>query len=241
MSLTTASLRLIPQVKSEPHACRWFIFGVDGDVMKLKPKNWDSFQHYKDRRPPWIKLHRSMLDDRIFMRLPVASKALAPLLWLLASESETGEFDASTDELEFRLRMPRKEIESGLKSLIDNGFFVDASGMLAPRLQLAVPEKRRGETETEQNAAASALFESFWAAYPKKVGKDAAKKAFEKRSPDKQLLADMLAALAVQTKSTAWLKDDGQFIPNPATWLNQGRWKDESGSAAKPSFMAGVI
>lgn len=116
--------------------------------MQLIPKNWAKFQHYKDRCPPWIKLHRDLLNDRHFICLPTASKALAPMLWLLASESHDGSFDATPEELEFRLRMSRDEIVSGLKSLIDNGFFVDASTMLAPCLQTAIPE-REGETERE--------------------------------------------------------------------------------------------
>jgi hypothetical protein len=117
-------------------------------MMILKPKNWDKFQHYKDRCPPWIKLHRDLLNDRAYMNLPIASKAIAPLLWLLASESKDGSFNAASDELAFRLRIASKDIESGLKPLIDNGFFVDASTMLAPCLQLAIPE-REAERETE--------------------------------------------------------------------------------------------
>jgi len=72
-----------------------------------------------------------------------------------------------------------------------------------------------------------ALFDIFWGRYPKKVGKDAALKAFQKRKPDQHLLVQMLNALTEQVKSEAWVKDGGQFIPNPATWLNQGRWQDE--------------
>jgi hypothetical protein len=124
--------------------------------MKLKPKNWDKFQHYRDRCPPWIKLHRDILNDRIFASLPVASKALAPLLWLLASESKDGEFDAASDELAFRLHFAIKDIEIGLKPLIDNGFFVDASTMLAPCYQVAIPE-REGERETETEKKPVAL------------------------------------------------------------------------------------
>ena len=120
--------------------------------MKLKPKNWDKFQHYKDRCPPWIKLHRDLLNDRIFASLPIASKALAPLLWLLASESKDGSFDADSEELAFRLHIASKEIAEGLKPLIDKGFFVDASTMLAPCLQDAIPEREtERETEREQN------------------------------------------------------------------------------------------
>lgn len=64
-------------------------------------------------------------------------------------------------------------------------------------------------------------FAHFWTAYPKKVGKDDARKAWQKRRP---VLAVVLAALDLQRE---WLaRDSGQFIPNPATWLNQGRWQD---------------
>lgn len=118
--------------------------------MILKPKNWSKFQHYRDRCPPWIKLHRDILNDRVFASLPIASKALAPLLWLLASESKDGSFDAAIDELAFRLHIASKDIEQGLKPLIDNGFFVDASTMLAPCYQVAIPE-REGERETEKD------------------------------------------------------------------------------------------
>jgi hypothetical protein len=120
----------------------------------LVPKNWDTFQHYKDRNPPWVKLHKSLLDDRAFMSLPLACKALAPLLWLLASESKSGEFDASIEELEFRLRIPAKEIESGLKALINKGFFIVACDTLADASNphtFAVPEtEERQRTETEK-------------------------------------------------------------------------------------------
>lgn len=77
------------------------------------------------------------------------------------------------------------------------------------------------------------LFEEFWAAFPRKVGKDAAAKAFEKRKPDRAMLDRMLAAVAHQKASAEWQKDGGQFIPHPTTWLNQGRWQDE-GVEARP-------
>lgn len=131
-----------------------------GRILKLSlsliPKKWSEFQHYKDRSPPWIKLHRELLNNREFMCLPLASKALAPLLWLLASESKDGSFDASTAELAFRLRLTESEVEQGLKPLISKGFFLDASTMLAPRLQDATPETEgEGEAETKEAKASS--------------------------------------------------------------------------------------
>ena len=96
------------------------------------------------------------------MTLPTASKALAPLLWLLASESKDGSFDASIDELVFRLRMPESDIKTGLKHLIDKGFFVDDSNVLADRYQDAIPEtetetetERESETKTEKSRTAT--------------------------------------------------------------------------------------
>jgi hypothetical protein len=120
-----------------------------GNQMLLQPKNWAHFQHYKDRCPPWIKLHRDLLNNRDFMRLPIASKALAPMLWLLASESKDGQFDGSLDELVFRLHITPKEYEDGLKPLLDKGFFITDDNMLATRLQDAIPETKR-ETETKK-------------------------------------------------------------------------------------------
>lgn len=67
-------------------------------------------------------------------------------------------------------------------------------------------------------------FEAFWAAYPKKVGKQSAKKAFEKV---KVPLETLVSAVRRQECSSQWSRDGGQYIPNAATWLNQGRWEDE--------------
>lgn len=74
----------------------------------------------------------------------------------------------------------------------------------------------------------SALFDRFYAAYPRKQGKSKAMDAFKKLSPDEALLNAMLSALEVQKTSAQWTKDGGQFIPHPATWLNQRRWEDEA-------------
>lgn len=73
----------------------------------------------------------------------------------------------------------------------------------------------------------SEKFDQFWKIYPKKVGKGAARKAFQKIKPSDELFQKMLAALEQQSISEQWLKEGGRYIPNPATWLNQERWDDE--------------
>lgn len=69
-------------------------------------------------------------------------------------------------------------------------------------------------------------FERFWAVYPKKVGKQAAFKAFQRIKGVS--VETMVKAVEYQRSTAQWQKDNGRFIPNPATWLNQGRWEDEN-------------
>ena len=86
------------------------------------------------------------------------------------------------------------------------------------------------DQDGEPVTRASALdrrFAAFWAAYPKKVGKQDALRAFARLKVGEDQLAAMLAAIEQQRASPQWAKDGGQYIPNPATWLRQGRWEDE--------------
>ena len=115
----------------------------------LRIKNWSEFQHYKDRAPPWVKLHHSLLDNFEFHSLPVASKALAPMLWLLASENLDGSIPDDLTEVAFRLRTSVKDVQAALNPLIDKGFVVSDSNVLADCQQNALPET---ETETETEA-----------------------------------------------------------------------------------------
>ena len=69
-------------------------------------------------------------------------------------------------------------------------------------------------------------FEEFWKLYPRKVGKLKAKKAWKKVKPeDKREIINHLPDRIPTDKQ--WLRDSGQFIPYPATFLNEGRWMDE--------------
>lgn len=72
------------------------------------------------------------------------------------------------------------------------------------------------------------LFNQFWKAYPKKKSKGDAEKAWKVLKPDTDLLEKMLNSIASEKLSKEWLKDDGQFIPYPATWLRAKGWEDET-------------
>lgn len=87
----------------------------------------------------------------------------------------------------------------------------------------------------------SETFMSFWTAYPKKTGKGAAYKSWQKIKPSKALTEKIVASVVEHSKTKQWQKENGQFIPNPATFLNQRRWEDEinegtSASSRDPKY-----
>lgn len=97
-------------------------------------------------------------------------------------------------------------------------------------------------TEPNRKKAKQAVpgFDSFWSAYPKKQAKADALKAWNALAPDEDLQEKILAAIQVQRASPSWMKDGGQFIPLPATWLRGRRWEDEAQAVTKFSRFAGV-
>lgn len=103
---------------------------------------------------------------------------------------------------------------------IDNKEDMDGDNIppLTPQGDDGTPQEDDGTPQEDDGFAA------FWNAYPKKVGKVAAEKAFRKH---RAKLPIMLKALEIHKKSIQWQKDGGQYIPHPATWLNQQRWDDE--------------
>lgn len=79
-------------------------------------------------------------------------------------------------------------------------------------------------SQREKKSKRDIEFEGFWQAYPKKKNKLQARKAFDRVKVPLQTLLD---AIEKQKQSKQWQKNDGEFIPYPATWLNSGAWEDE--------------
>lgn len=73
----------------------------------------------------------------------------------------------------------------------------------------------------------SELFNSFWSAYPKKVGKKNVVKWFDKNKPNEELVNKMIDKINQYKLTDNWKKNNGQFIPYPYTWLNAESWNDE--------------
>lgn len=89
-------------------------------------------------------------------------------------------------------------------------------------------------SSSHQRSAVEERFDLFWAAYPKKTGKGYARKIFLKIAPSKELFERMMAALEKAKRCEQWVKDRGQYIPYPSTWLNQERWDDDYGPTPTP-------
>lgn len=68
----------------------------------------------------------------------------------------------------------------------------------------------------------------FWPAYPRKINKLQARKAWKalKLADSDQKTLDSIMSGLERYKHEEWRLDEPQFIPHPATWLNQRRWED---------------
>jgi hypothetical protein len=117
----------------------------------MRIKNWDRFQHFKDRKPIWIKLYRDLLDDLNWHELdPKSAKALV-MIWLIASE-ELGILP-ETKTLAFRLRMSEKETKEVVTRL-SSWLEQDDINAISEGYQDDMPEKRREETKKEKEIEA---------------------------------------------------------------------------------------
>lgn len=88
-------------------------------------------------------------------------------------------------------------------------------------------ELDREEHQEEEKPLWEQQFEKFYKSYPKKVKKQNVSKWFKKNKPSIELFSSIMHSLEQFKKSEDWLKDGGQYIPYPSTWLNQKRWEDE--------------
>jgi hypothetical protein len=125
------------------------------ELRMFRVRNWEKFQHYKDRNPPWIKLHTELLDNYEFSRLQDASKLLALCIWMLAARSDN-QIPADPEWIQRRCNLKGKP---DLDPLFSGNFIEwiqplagmeqDASKALADCKQDACSEERRDRGETE--------------------------------------------------------------------------------------------
>lgn len=218
---------------------------------------WSVFdEHSTDGQLPGYSL--AIMDDEIGWR--GFSRAMTDIGWLVADEEglrvpDYEEHNGPTAKRRATETRRKNETRSGQKSDRMEDWQQTKSGQVsasdAGTLRARIDKRREEEKENHPLPFPDVKgvlavhgfppgFEAFWTAYPRKVGKDAAAKAFAKRRPSAELLSAMLQAVAQQGQSEAWRKDRGQFIPHPATWLNEGRWQDEATAAGVVVDSGGV-
>ena len=131
--------------------------------MMLRIKNWERFQHFKDRRPPWIKLYRELLDDMEWHTLDAQASKLLIMLWLLAAE-QAGTLPG-LDEIAFRVRMPVGTVKSAIESKLSHWLIQDDINTISTCHQVG-PSETETERETETEAEARIVVISPRAASP---------------------------------------------------------------------------
>jgi hypothetical protein len=120
----------------------------------FRVRKWEDFQHYKQRNPPWIRLHRTLLRDHKFNKLTETEQWMLVRVWLLASET--------ANHMAYDERWVRRAINSSrkvpLEKFVSMGFLEEtcellASSLLAGRGQHAEPEAEGSDSsdDSEQN------------------------------------------------------------------------------------------
>jgi len=195
----------------------------------------------------WFRLYSEFAHDpKVQMLSEINQRRLIMLFCIRCN----GNVTLQDEQVAFQLRISMDEWLSSKAIFIDKNFINNDNEVLnwdkrqfvsdssaervakhrqrmkqSSNVTVTPPEQNR--TDTEHNITEQIYmddFDMFWMTYPKKVGKEAARKAWLKVNPN---LTIVLQALSWQKESPQWFKNDGQFIPNPSTYLNQHRFEDE--------------
>lgn len=177
-------------------------------------------------------------------------RSYAELIWRIKDPARQGRFIETLTRYAFQHIVPSEDDPNYdyfilIRPIIDKGVERSESGTrggkatkhrkasLEASFGMDESEKDKEqdkEQEEDKDKDVESMFADFWSAYPRKDAKKSARKVFlrivnDADDPD-DLLAQILDAIALAKRSHQWQKDNGQFIPLPATWLNQERWED---------------
>jgi hypothetical protein len=219
--------------------------------------NWSKHQHYKNRKPPWIKLYRDLLDDIEYRQLSDSAARLLIDLWLIASETNSGEINLDIKTLAWRLRDASKTIANYsefLKELNKQSFISVDSDMLAECKQDAIPE-REGETEGERekktisssvdegevyitkkkrklNGMQLTWFNRFWSSFSYAKGKAEAADAWLDLKVTERMSAEIIAGATAEASGRSAVLEDNRTPKMAQGWLSGRRWEDGDGGIA---------
>ena len=123
----------------------------------MQIRNWKKFQHFKDRKPPWVKLYRDILDDLDWHELDATASKVLIMCWLIASEDDGRLPPVKT--LAFRLRMSEKQTNDCLNKL-SHWLEQDDISVISDRYQsdsLETETETEKETETKKEKKATSV------------------------------------------------------------------------------------
>lgn len=163
---------------------------------------------------------------------------LEGVLEMTGSESDSAErvrrYRERRAELPETAQSSGEPLQTGVTNARSNGAALQSNTEKEKReKKQEIETEPETETETEDRQPEAAVpvaeqrFAEFWKLYPKKVGKAAAMKAWKRAKIDADLFDRILEAVEAAKESEQWQREGGRFIPNPTTWINQGRWDDE--------------
>lgn len=207
-------------------------------MRKLRIKGWAEYQHYTDRDPKWIKLHVRILTSEDWVMLDDASKLLAVVCMVLAA-GRKGEVPDNPDYIK---RVAFLNKRPNLTPLIECGFLeiLQANDTECPQMRangtecLPREDKKREEKNRSITADEESAYETFWQAFPRKVGKGHARKIFLAVLRSQRATAQELTD-AAKRYAAERANEPIKFTKHPATWLNGECWKDEPDTPAEPT------
>lgn len=176
------------------------------------PDDDEELAHLSRLREGWLKGGSSVVR-KCFMQHPTKAGFLTHDRLLAEREKQTKWREKSAEG-------GKKSAETRAEKGAKGGSRVVEPNGNTSSLSLSLSSKKKP-------IAPNGAFERFWLAHPKKRSKGDALKAWNKLQPDEQLQDRIMRALERAKTSAEWLKDGGQFIPYPATWLNAQGWEDE--------------
>lgn len=120
--------------------------------------------------------------------------------------------------------------EKGALVVKENGAYTErihSGSKMEPQYRIGKDRIGKDRIEEDRRESVTELFDLFWEKYPKKVGKGEALRSWSKLRPSRELAERIIASVIAHFVDSQWVRDGGRFIPNPSTFLNQGRYDDE--------------
>jgi hypothetical protein len=191
----------------------------------IEVANHEKFQHYKDRNPPWIKLHASTLDDYALMHLPDAQKWHLVGLWILASKHN----NAIPMDPEWIAKRLGCTEPLNLEVLMQSGFLT----LERRKHRTSTAQAKRSLNKTRRSDSISTLkkrietplFVEAWELYPKRPNNNRAEawEAWSARLKTGESEAEMLAGTKTYAAWVTATNTEPKYVKQAATFYGPKR------------------